>query len=95
MPENWKETCAKCKDGEIEPIHCEYYGEPNGCNSPTYGEHPDSAGDASALLDALKQVRELAQSCINACSDEIDSLCAKIVAVCNTAIEKHAVSDES
>lgn len=28
---DWKEMCAKCKDGDIEPRHCEYYGEPNGC----------------------------------------------------------------
>ena len=37
---NWTEICAKCKEGDIEPRYCEYYGEPNGCNSPTYGEHP-------------------------------------------------------
>ena len=34
----WKDICAKCKDGDIEPRHCEYYGEPNGCNSPIYGD---------------------------------------------------------
>lgn len=46
---NWKEICAKCADGEIEPQFCEYYGEPNGCNSPIYGEHPvDTIGNAAA-----------------------------------------------
>lgn len=37
---DWKNICAKCNDGDIEPHYCEYYGEPNGCNSPIYGEHP-------------------------------------------------------
>lgn len=46
---NWKAICAKCHDGEIEP-ECEYYGEPNGCNSPIYGEHPKSS---AAMRDAL------------------------------------------
>jgi len=39
---NWKEVCKKCCEGEdtdkLPP--CEYYGEPNGCNSPVYGEYP-------------------------------------------------------
>ena len=52
MISNWKETCAKCMDGEIEPRNCEYYGEPNGCNSPTYGEHPP-VGNAAAMREAL------------------------------------------
>ena len=45
----WKDICAKCHDGEIEP-ECEYYGEPNGCNSPIYGERPKSS---AAMRDAL------------------------------------------
>ena len=53
---NWKEICAKCADGEIEP-ECEYYGEPNGCNSPTYQEHPP-VGDAAAMREALRLCRE-------------------------------------
>ena len=50
---DWKATCAKCCDGDIEP-DCEYYGEPNGCNSPIYGEHPKSApvGNAAAMREA-------------------------------------------
>lgn len=27
---DWKAICEKCHDGEIEPHHCKYYGEPNG-----------------------------------------------------------------
>lgn len=52
---NWAEICAKCQDGEIEPHYCEYYGEPNGCNSPIYQEHPKLASSrcAAALRDAL------------------------------------------
>ena len=51
---NWKEICAKCADGEIEP-ECEYYGEPNGCNSPTYQEHPHP-GNMAAMREALKDM---------------------------------------
>lgn len=60
---DWKATCAKCCDGDIEP-DCEYYGEPNGCNSPIYGEHPKSApvGNAAALRDALEEIVELAKA---------------------------------
>lgn len=48
---NWAKICAKCMDGEIEP-ECAYYGEPNGCNSPTYGEHPPVC-NAAAMREAL------------------------------------------
>ena len=56
---DWKETCAKCMDGDIEPRHCEYYGEPNGCNSPSYGQHPtteksSAVGNATALREAIE-----------------------------------------
>jgi len=39
---DWESICEKCRDGE-EPKDCQYYGEPNGCNSPHYGEHPHLA----------------------------------------------------
>lgn len=60
MLSDWKETCVKCMDGETEPHHCEYYGEPNGCNSPTYGKHPTckeslEVGNAAALREALEE----------------------------------------
>lgn len=60
---DWKAICAKCHDGEIEP-DCEYYGEPNGCNSPIYGEHPtteksSAVGDTAAMREALEAVAEL------------------------------------
>jgi len=58
MSDNWKEICAKCKDGDIEPKHCEYYGEPNGCNSPTYGEHPPTL-NMMAMYGALLKVKRL------------------------------------
>ena len=51
---DWKAICEKCHDGDIEP-DCEYYGEPNGCNSPIYGEHPKAnPGNAAAMREALK-----------------------------------------
>lgn len=55
MANNWKEICARCKDGDIEPRHCEYYGEPNGCNSPIYGEHP-STPNAVAMRSCLIKI---------------------------------------
>ena len=57
MANNWTEICAKCKEGDIEPRYCEYYGEPNGCNSPTYGEHPPTS-NAAAMREALDQLYE-------------------------------------
>ena len=56
---SWKEICAKCADGEIEPEFCEYYGEPNGCNSPTYQEHPP-VNNAAAMREALITCRNIA-----------------------------------
>lgn len=53
---NWKEICAECTDGEIEPTFCEYYGEPDGCNSPTRGEHPP-VNNAAAMREALRTLR--------------------------------------
>ena len=63
-----KETCAKCMDGDIEPRHCEYYGEPNGCNSPSYGQHPtteksSAVGNAAALREALIKALTLIHVC--------------------------------
>lgn len=53
---NWREICEKCHDGE-EPPDCEYFGEPNGCNSPIYGQHPKtSGGDPSILRSALVNI---------------------------------------
>lgn len=59
---DWKDICAKCNDGDIEPHYCEYYGEPNGCNSPIYGEHPTAenssvVGDCAKMREALKTVK--------------------------------------
>lgn len=59
---DWKKTCEKCKDGEVEPMYCEYYGEPNGCNSPTYGEHPPT-GNAAARREALKKLDDEMNFC--------------------------------
>ena len=36
---DWIKICADCKEGE-PPKYCEYYGEPRGCNAPTYGGPP-------------------------------------------------------
>ena len=53
---DWEAICEKCHDGE-EPPDCEYFGEPNGCNSPIYGEYPKtSGGDPSILRSALVNI---------------------------------------
>lgn len=64
---DWKDICAKCRDGEIEP-DCEYYGEPNGCNSPIYGNHPtteksSAVGNAAAMREALKNLVDVIDRC--------------------------------
>ena len=59
---DWKTICEKCKDGEILPDNCEYFGEPNGCNSPLYGQHPkEEHGNAAAMRAALERVIEIAK----------------------------------
>ena len=67
---DWKDICAKCKDGDIEPKHCEYYGEPNGCNSPIYGEHPiaeksSAVGDAAKLREAVIKTQSVIAKCMD------------------------------
>ena len=56
---NWKEICAKCLIGAIEP-DCEFYGKPRGCNAPTFGEHPQSH-NAAALREALSPFPSLCE----------------------------------
>jgi hypothetical protein len=49
----WKKTCAACAEG-TPPERCAYYGDPNGCNAPTLGKHPE--GDiAERLQDELEK----------------------------------------
>jgi len=70
---NWKEICAKCADGEIEP-ECEYYGEPNGCNSPTYQEHPHPDNAAARDEVVLRLSKEEYKGMQEALSEH-DRLC--------------------
>ncbi len=49
----WKKVCAACAEG-TPPARCAYYGDPNGCNAPTLGMHPE--GDlAERLQEALEK----------------------------------------
>ena len=49
--------CTKCRDGE-PPKNCRFFGEPDGCNSPTYGHYPQlPIGDCAELRDALEDAR--------------------------------------
>lgn len=53
---DWEAICEKCHDGE-EPPDCEYFGEPDGCNSPIYGQHPNMPrGNGLKMRAALVQV---------------------------------------
>ena len=71
---DWKDICAKCNDGEIEP-ECAYYGEPNGCNSPIYGQHPQSApvGDTEAMREALSALIPVAEHGLRALTHSLNS----------------------
>ena len=62
---DWKAICEKCHDGDILP-DCEYFGEPNGCNSPIYGEHPKAkpVGDAAAMREVVELLNQLFDSCV-------------------------------
>ena len=52
--------CTKCRDGE-PPKNCQFFGEPDGCSSPTYGHYPQlPIGDAAKLREALVKCREIA-----------------------------------
>ena len=58
----WRRICADCQEGK-PPKDCEYYGEPRGCNAPTYGGPPpryyDELREENARLRAaLKPVLE-------------------------------------
>ncbi len=76
---DWKAICEKCNDGEIEP-DCEYYGEPNGCNSPIYGEHPkaEPVGNAAAMREALVWMKERMTAAIYDGSFDCDEALDKI-----------------
>ena len=58
---DWTKICADCKEG-CPPKDCEYYGEPGGCNAPTYGGPPpiyyDELREENARLLAELKVAE-------------------------------------
>ena len=58
---DWRRICADCKEGE-PPKDCEYYGEPRGCNAPTYGGPPpryyDELREENARLRAALKIAE-------------------------------------
>lgn len=56
---DWNEICAKCRDGEVEPEDCEYYGDPNGCNSPIIGRHQRTKCDTAKLREALSAALDM------------------------------------
>ena len=60
---DWRRICADCREGK-PPKDCEYYGEPRGCNAPTYGGPPpryyDELREENARLHAaLKPVLDI------------------------------------
>lgn len=65
---DWKQVCAACAEG-TQPARCAYYGDPNGCNAPTLGKHPE--GDLAerlqeALEKAERRIAELERATGNA-----------------------------
>lgn len=58
---DWLKICADCQNGK-QPKDCEYYGEPRGCNAPTYGGPPpryyDELLSENASLRAALKVAE-------------------------------------
>ena len=58
---DWTKICADCKEG-YPPEDCEYYGEPRGCNAPTYGGPPpryyDELREENARLRAALKAAE-------------------------------------
>ena len=59
---DWTKICADCREG-YPPKDCEYYGEPRGCNAPTYGGPPpryyeELISENARLRAALKVVED-------------------------------------
>ena len=58
---DWIKICADCQEGK-PPEDCEYYGEPRGCNAPTYGGPPpryyEELREENARLRAALKVAE-------------------------------------
>ena len=60
---DWIKICADCQEG-YPPKDCEYYGEPRGCNAPTYGGHPpryyeELRAENAILRAALKPILDI------------------------------------
>ena len=60
---DWRRICADCQEGK-PPKDCEYYGEPRGCNAPTYGGPPpryyeELLSENARLRAALKPVLDI------------------------------------
>ena len=51
--------CTKCRDGE-PPKNCRFFGEPDGCSSPTYGHYPQlPIGDCAKLREFARLVSHM------------------------------------
>lgn len=73
---DWRRICADCQEGK-PPKDCEYYGEPRGCNAPTYGgPHPKYfeglREDNAHLRAALKPVLKCAEGYAHGCEEVAD-----------------------
>ena len=60
---DWIKICADCQEG-YPPKDCEYYGDPRGCNAPTYGGPPpryyeELREENKRLRAALKPVLDI------------------------------------
>lgn len=59
MERNQEKICEACMDGDIEP-DCEYFGEPDGCNSPLHGRYP-KVQHIGGMIEAFKSVLKVAE----------------------------------
>ena len=75
---DWLKICADCQNGK-QPKDCEYYGEPRGCNAPTYG------GPPPRYYEELREENKRLRAALKVAEDALGE---SKVAVCHTCDSK-------
>lgn len=90
---DWRKICADCQEGK-PPKDCEYYGEPRGCNAPTYGGPPpryyEELREENARLRAALKVAEEALVKLQAICRQTEYIYGRVI--CDDALS--AILDE-
>ena len=72
---DWTKICADCQEGN-PPEDCEYYGEPRGCNAPTYGGPPpryyEELREENKRLRAALKAKGAAEGYAHGCEEVAD-----------------------